>query len=306
MAMPSRHSFVIAVPSTCGDRKSPPAMFRPATRPWRLAYVPSAMYTGWPVTRWVDSAQSPADQTPSTDVACRSSTRIASATPISMPAAAASSERGRTPMPSTTRSASNGPSDVSTLPGSKPSTSTFTGRPCRDPRGRRRRVGRSRRRASRAAGPLPFDDRRRAAPLDERLGELQPDVPAAHHDDTPATLLGERQQHLGVLQGLHAPYERQVDARQVGSDRRAAGGDEQLVVAEAERRPGSLVEHLDDAGCRVDGDGLVVDAHVDAAPAVLVRAAGDERLDAARDHAADDERDPTRRVAREPARLQRR
>ena len=40
-----------------------------------------SMYTGWPVTRWVDSAQSPADQTPSTDVAWRSSTRIASRSP---------------------------------------------------------------------------------------------------------------------------------------------------------------------------------------------------------------------------------
>ena len=43
-------------------------MLMPATRPCLLAYVPRAMCTGWPVSRWSTVAQSPADQTPSADV----------------------------------------------------------------------------------------------------------------------------------------------------------------------------------------------------------------------------------------------
>ena len=106
---------------------------------------------------------------------------------------------------------------------------------------------------------LALDDRRRTTPLDERLGQLQADVATAHHDDSMAPLLGRADGAFGVLQVLHAAHEREVDARQVGTDRRSARGDEQLVVAETERPPGALVEHLDLAGRGVDGHGLVVE-----------------------------------------------
>ena len=170
-------------------------------------------------------AQSPADQMPGADVCWRSSTRMASFGPSSIPAAAASSERGRTPMPRMTRSASIGPSDVRTAPGSNPSTPTpqRTSMPCD------RMASATRSPKSASSRPMrlgrPLDDRRRAAPLDVGLGHLQADVAAADDDDAPAPLVGQRQQRLGVVEGLHAVDERQVDARQVGADRLAAGGD---------------------------------------------------------------------------------
>src|SRR5205823_10516016 len=55
-----------------------------------------------------------AAQTPSADVRCRRSTLIARLTPRSIPASPASSLRGATPRPSTTRSASSGPASVCT------------------------------------------------------------------------------------------------------------------------------------------------------------------------------------------------
>ena len=79
---------------------------------------------------------------------------------------------------------------------------------------------------------------------------------------------------------------------------------QQLVVAEAADRAGVLVEHLDLARREVDRRGVVVGAHVDAALAVLLRAAGDEGLDAAGDEATDEERDAARRVAREAGLLE--
>ena len=145
-----------------------------------------------------------------------------------------------------------------------------------------------------------LDDRRRAAALDVGLGHLQPDVAAADDDDPPAAVVGQGQQGLGVGEALHAADERQVDAGEVGAHRGAAGGDQQLVEADTADRAGVLVEELDLAGVEVDARGVVVDAHVDAAPPVLLGRAGHERLDATGDQAADDERDPARRVAREP------
>ena len=147
-------------------------------------------------------------------------------------------------------------------------------------------------------------DRRRAPALDVRLGHLQADVAAADDDDAPARLRRQRQQRLGVVERLHAVDEREVDAREVGAHRFAAGGQHQPVEADAVDAAGVLVEELDLPGVEVDGRCLVVRAHVDAAPAVLVGRAGDERLDTAGDDATDDERDAARRVAREPRRLQ--
>ena len=115
-----------------------------------------------------------------------------------------------------------------------------------------------------------LDHGRRAAPLDVRLGHLQADVAAADDHDAPAAVVGQRQQGLGVGEALHAVDERQVDAGQVRAHGRAAGRDEQLVEAEAADRAGVLVEELDLAGVEVDGRGVVVGAHVDAAPPVLL------------------------------------
>ena len=55
-----------AVPITPGKVAYPPPMLIPATRPSLFACVPSAIATGLRDTRWNFSAQSPADQTPST------------------------------------------------------------------------------------------------------------------------------------------------------------------------------------------------------------------------------------------------
>ena len=63
-----------------------------------------------------------------------------------------------------------------------------------------------------------LDDDGRAPPLDEGLGHLQADVAAADDHDALAALgqiLGVVEQVGGVVQGLHAVDERQVDAGQV-------------------------------------------------------------------------------------------
>ena len=149
-----------------------------------------------------------------------------------------------------------------------------------------------------------LDHRRRAPPLDVGLGHLEPDVAAADDDDPPAPLVGERQQHLGVGEALHAVDEGEVDAGQVRSHRLAAGGDQQLVVADELRGAGVLVEHLDLALGDVDRRRVVVGAHVDAALAVGLGGAGHEGLDAAGDQTTHEERDAAGRVAREPRLLE--
>ena len=75
------------------------------------------------------------------------------------------------------------------------------------------------------------------APLDERLGHLQADVAAAHHDHPAHVARPWRRPRSagGVVQGLHAVHHRVVDAGQVGSQRTGAGGDVQRVEADAAR-----------------------------------------------------------------------
>ena len=203
--------------------------------------------------------------------------------------------RGRPPL---------GPSVVSTTPGSKPSTPTphRTSMPC----DRMASATRPPKSASttRSGCGRPLDHGRRATPLDVGLGHLQADVAAPDDDDPAAPGLGEGEQRLGVVERLHTVDERQVDAGQVRTDRLAAGGDEQFVVADAVDPAGVLVDELDLAGVGVDGQRLMVRAHVDATATVLVGGSGDERFDASGDESAHQERDAARRVAREAAPLE--
>ena len=87
----------------------------------------------------------------------------------------------------------------------------------------------------------------------------------------------------GVVEGLHAVHERQVDAGQVGAQRAGAGADVQQVEADREGAAVLVVAHLDLAGVEVDADDLVAQADVDAqVVAELLGLAGDEPLDPAR------------------------
>ena len=191
------------------------------------------MCTGLPVTRWVDVAQSPADHTPS---ALR---RLAivdehGATGRQLDAGVLGERRARLH--------ADAEDDELGLDRSVGRQHRSLARTLR----RRRRSGRRCRATASPRRPAPevdVDDaerlrpllhhRRRAPALDVRLGHLQADVAAADDDDAPARLRGQGQQRLGVVERLHAVDEREVDAGQVGSHRRAARRQHQLVEADA-------------------------------------------------------------------------
>ena len=101
---------------------------------------------------------------------------------------------------------------------------------------------------------------------------------------------------MRVVERLHPVHVLVVDAGDVGTDRRAAGGHERLVEPEAE---GAIVldrVHLDLTRVEVDRGDLVPHAHVDALPITeLLRRAGDEPLEVL-DLTADEIRDAARRV----------
>src|SRR3954452_17089216 len=80
-------------------------MLIPATRPCLLAWVPRATTNRCPDNRCRDSTQSPAAHTPSTLVRMRASTATPPEVPSGIPASCARRTSGRTPRPSTTRSA---------------------------------------------------------------------------------------------------------------------------------------------------------------------------------------------------------
>ncbi len=78
-----------------------------ATRPWRFAGPASGTSSHWPVTQFFTSTASPIAQMFRSLVRIWSSTRMPPRSPISSPALRANCVSGRTPMESTTSSASN-------------------------------------------------------------------------------------------------------------------------------------------------------------------------------------------------------
>ncbi len=208
----------------------------PATRPCLFATVPSAMCTGTPATRWCDSQQSPTAQTPSADVRCRRSTRIAPFTPTARPASAARSAFGTTPEaehdhvgrdrspPATTAPSSTDSSGVSSRtsmpsPSSAPTSGAATSA--------------SRDGISCADG---LDQRDVEAALHERLGHLEPDVAAAHHHDRVPVAVADLGLEAGrVVERLDAVDHRSSIPGQVGPHGPGARGDVQRVEPDAHR-----------------------------------------------------------------------
>ena len=158
--------------------------------------------------------------------------------PAGCPASRASATFGRTPSPSTTRSAGSSPAG-------RGDARRGPGRP------RRRRWRRRRRRAP-ARCPRPRTASAMNAPMSgskvptgvaersttvtsqaadpARLGDLQADVAAADDDDplhVPAVQLGA--QRRAVVEDLHAVDARRVDARHRRAHRHAAGGVDEVV-----------------------------------------------------------------------------
>ena len=140
---------------------------------------------------------------------------MASRTRSATPAAAARAEFGATPRPRTTRSAGISPAAVCTAVSEMASTVS----PVRTviPMSRMARATSAPMSGSRvpmtsSAASTTVTD---GAPLDERLGQLQPDVAAADHHHPPGragpSTSGE--QRGGVVEGLHAVDVGQVDAR---------------------------------------------------------------------------------------------
>src|SRR5918995_537371 len=122
--------FETAVPTTPGNRASPPVLLMPTTRPCLLAWVPSGTTTCRSVTRSTDSTQSPAAQAPPTLVSMRESVTMPPVSPIAMPPSRAIPLFGRTPVPRITMSAGSVRSVVCTArtvppSPSKPSTDSL-------------------------------------------------------------------------------------------------------------------------------------------------------------------------------------
>src|SRR5215207_1934578 len=122
--------FETAVPTTPGNRASPPVLLMPTTRPCLLAWVPSGTTTCRSVIRSTDSTQSPAAQAPPTLVSMRESVTMPPVSPIAMPPSRAMPLFGRTPVPRITMSAGSVRSVVCTArtvppSPSKPSTDSL-------------------------------------------------------------------------------------------------------------------------------------------------------------------------------------
>ena len=223
--------------------------------------------------------------------------------PSGIPASRASATLGRTPSPSTTRSAGSCRPDAVWTARARPSASVaisvtaspstqLDAEPAHGVGDERADVGVEH--ADR--GGRAVDDRHRQPAHLAGLGHLQADVAAAD-DHHPAHVVGERRpQRRPVVEGLHAVDAGRVDARH----RRPRG--------HAARGVDEVVERLGVLACRprgrgrarvrrvqVDPDHLGAGAHVDVVAPVRLRRPRDELL-LALDGAADPVRDAARRV----------
>ncbi len=243
---------------------------------------------------------------PGTLVRPRRSTRIASRSPSAHPAADASRVSGATPVPSTTMSAGTG----------SPSTTTASASPSRaiSPTVAPVRTRTPAPASAAATGAAATGDRAGStcgaisttvtcAPAgQERLGDLEPDRPAAHQHRPRTVVRRERR-----LQRARRPQVAQhVDAGVVDArDPRAHG-------PRARRDDEGPVRDLLPAGQRHPPGGRVDPRHLDAGadvdvarPPELLGRRGDQRVEGPH-LAGDDVGDPARRVRRVGPRLEHR